>query len=565
MAGQAENDIRRRRWVPWLMLSGWLLCAAVAVGLAQANSSEESDKAEAESSPVARYVETLKEGGVDPTAAGVRKYLHNLRPSADHSVKAAEYVKQLAASDWRKREEATKALLALPTVPAELLEAAAGSDDLEVSARAREVLRRRSGGVSHILLACFRILEHTTPAGSAEWIIEVLPVCQQDYLVEAASDALAAVATTADADILRKCIRADSARIRRSAIPALGRLAGKSGSSRLRPLLKDSDDRVRLTAAVTLLNLEDRTALGALVDLLSSKTQSTRMQAVTALRVATGKYHGFLAHGDAQQRAKGIETWRAWVDKQGGSTELRLPVKLAGGVRGNLHGNRLVAYGYRNRVEELDPSDKVVWSTEARGAWSAEKLANGNVLIAAYSENLVLEVDAAGKRVWSFGCNALNAEPLPNGNFLVADYGGKRALEVSRDKKIVWSYKTTGSCCDAERLPNGNTLVAAGNSVEEVTPKGEVVWNHDAGTMVYGIQWLPNGNVLMALLSSNKVEEVTPQGKSVWTHNVNNPSDAYRLPDGNTLVTGNARAVEVTPQGKEVWSRDGFSYGTVRK
>jgi hypothetical protein len=546
-------------------VAGRWLCAVAVLLVAGTVAADDGETAGDGNSISPRLLRTLRDAGIEPTAEGIRAWLEHLRPSSDHRKLARRYVAELASKDWRKRESATRSLLSLPTIPGGLLDKAARSDDPEVAARAKEILARRGEGISPVLRAAFCVIEKRRYRSCLEATLESLPLCRRPYVRQTAADALVAIVRPGDLETVQKAFEAADTRTRMVLMAPLAAALGQERSDRLARWMRRGDPQVRLRAAVAMLNLKNRHGLDGLVDLLDANDPQIRTFAAATLRSVTGTCLDYKPTGPAEARRKGMEKWTQWVQEEGQKVKLRLPARVGWGCRGDLGGNYLVAYGYKHKVEEVAPDGSVVWSHEAKGAWSAEKLPDGNVLIAAYSENKVVLVNPEGKRIWEYGTNCLNAELLPNGNFLVADYSGNRVIEINRDKEVVWTYKTGGSCADAERLPNGNTLVACGSDVREVTPGGQIVWEHNVGTQVYSVQHLPTGNLLVSLLSRSRVEEITRKGKTVWTQNINSPSDAFRLPNGNTLVTGSGTAFEVTPEGKKIWSRDGLSYGTLRK
>lgn len=132
-------------------------------------------------------------------------------------------------------------------------------------------------------------------------------------------------------------------------------------------------------------------------------------------------------------------------------------------------GNYLVACESDGKVREYDAEGKIVWSyniglgdrkaspghgVEGHGTsvYSAVRLANGNTLIGGGNNNRVLEVDPAGKIVWSVDQKELpgitlawvtTVQALPNGNVIINNcHAGKenpQLIEVTRDKKVVWS------------------------------------------------------------------------------------------------------------------------------
>jgi hypothetical protein len=134
-------------------------------------------------------------------------------------------------------------------------------------------------------------------------------------------------------------------------------------------------------------------------------------------------------------------------------------------------GNYLVACEADGKVREYDKDGKIVWSytldlgdrkasgghgVEGHGTsvYSAVRLANGNTLIGGGNNNRVLEVDPAGKLVWSVDQKELpgitlawvtTVQALPNGNVIIGNcHAGPenpQLIEVTRDKKVVWSLK----------------------------------------------------------------------------------------------------------------------------
>ena len=146
-------------------------------------------------------------------------------------------------------------------------------------------------------------------------------------------------------------------------------------------------------------------------------------------------------------------------------------------------GNYLVCHEGDGKVREYDPKGKVVWSytldlagrprsaghgPEGHGneVFGAIRLPNGNTMIAGGNNNRVLEVTPKGKIVWSIGHDELpgirlawvtTLHLLPNGNLIVGNcHGGTKnpqLFEVTRDKKVVWSFE--------DKKTFGNDLASA--------------------------------------------------------------------------------------------------------
>jgi hypothetical protein len=117
------------------------------------------------------------------------------------------------------------------------------------------------------------------------------------------------------------------------------------------------------------------------------------------------------------------------------------------------NGNTLISASTEDKVIEVSPDKKVVWSYAVPFPYLATRLANGNTLISSgdgYGSPrgwFVIEVDKDGKTVWKYGGADAPKEQslrwpsghlrLANGNTLIAEAQGGVIREVSPDKKTV--------------------------------------------------------------------------------------------------------------------------------
>jgi hypothetical protein len=152
------------------------------------------------------------------------------------------------------------------------------------------------------------------------------------------------------------------------------------------------------------------------------------------------------------------------VDKPNAHRDTRMARKLA-------NGHYLVCHEGDGKVREYDGAGKVVWTytldlagrprsdghgVEAHGTevYGAVRLANGNTLIACGNGNRVIEVTPEGKTVWSLEQRELpgitlawvtTLHALPSGNVIVgnchAGPDNPQLFEVTRDKKVVWQFR----------------------------------------------------------------------------------------------------------------------------
>lgn len=156
------------------------------------------------------------------------------------------------------------------------------------------------------------------------------------------------------------------------------------------------------------------------------------------------------------------------------------------------NGHYLVCHEGDGKLREYDGAGKVVWTYEMDlngrpaspghgpeghgvAVFGAIRLPNGNTMIAGGNNNRVLEVTPAGKIVWSIDQKELpgitlawvtTLELLPNGNLIIgnthAGPDNPQLIEVTRDKKVVWTFKDFTNF--------GNNLVAA-----QALIKGKVI------------------------------------------------------------------------------------------
>ena len=149
------------------------------------------------------------------------------------------------------------------------------------------------------------------------------------------------------------------------------------------------------------------------------------------------------------------------------------------------NGHYLVCHELDGTVREYDDAGKVVWSYkldlagrpatpghEGHGTevFNAIRRPDGNTLIAGGNNNRVIEVNPEGKVVWSIDHDELPGIELrwvtslqlrPNGNLIFgnthAGPNNPQLIEVTRDKKVVWTlqdFKTFGNDLCASQVIN---------------------------------------------------------------------------------------------------------------
>ena len=121
-------------------------------------------------------------------------------------------------------------------------------------------------------------------------------------------------------------------------------------------------------------------------------------------------------------------------------------------------GNLLVAG--QNGARELDTAGNVVWQSEQRAAYAAERLVDGNTLVTTPETSPVTEVDAKNNEVWSHAnAKVLFATRLPGGTTLMSDLAAKHIFEVARDGEVTWKCDEFEAPFLCRRVRDGTTLV----------------------------------------------------------------------------------------------------------
>src|SRR6267142_4607476 len=177
----------------------------------------------------------------------------------------------------------------------------------------------------------------------------------------------------------------------------------------------------------------------------------------------------------------------------------------------------------------------------------------GNILIADQFNNRVIEINPSGKIVWSFGRG-------PN------DFSAKSIIGVNDAQRVGILTLMAGTGTPAGVIPQAPDG-AADNRVMLVGPFGNILWQYGQfgqtgsgpnllNTPVQST-WLPNFHVLITDQANNRIIEVTLGKKIVWQYpgsnnnpadQLNSPNSAELLENGHILIAdeNNNRALEVT-------------------
>jgi outer membrane protein assembly factor BamB len=225
--------------------------------------------------------------------------------------------------------------------------------------------------------------------------------------------------------------------------------------------------------------------------------------------------------------------------------------------------------------------------TKGEDSWL---LPDGHIL--ASHNSGVREIDpASGAVVWEYkagpGVEVHSCQPLPGGKVLICECGSKRLFEINRDLTIAHELKLESTQPThkqfrlARKTDAGTYLVAYGSDavVRELDAAGKVLQSFVAPPAknpgVNGGFRLPNGNTLVTGGYGAEVYEFDRDGKIIWTlrqadlpagFNLHYMGTAQRLANGNTVLSnfqGEPAIFEITPDKKVVWQYHNEKIGPV--
>lgn len=514
--------------------------------------------------PAVAYERTLGESRIEPTIEGIREYLVSLHPSSDTKQQLATFIGQLGDESFSAREDAMAKLRQRSAIAMESLKAAVENDDPEIRWRAKKLLESAAVDADANFFAICKLIEIRQYKGLTAPLLVALPLGNKDHVRFAARRALAATATPNDATLLRQSLKNADPYVRIASLGALAALSADDAVEDSLGMVEDADERVRMAVARQLAVAGRREALPVLVGLLDGKEIEIRGESARTLRAVTGQNFNFIAYETAEHRAAARDKWKAWLDAEGQTAKLLLPLKDTPFELGRI---LLCSYASSKVYEfDIDAKDasKPRWEVQmGMQPWAVQGLSDGRRLVAYYGGRKVVEFgpeNNASKPVWESELlpgGPMGMHRLENGNTVVACTDAEIVVELDAQGKVRKKWPIAGRPVDVRRLESGNTMVVLqnGQKVVEIDGAGKIVWSTKVAMLnPFSAQRLENGNTLIAVLSQQKVIEVNREGdREEWSlGGLMNPYHAQRLSNGNTLVVDQNGVYEYETSSKKV-------------
>ena len=418
----------------------------------------------------------------------------------------------------------------------------------------KDMIARRND----ILSSSLSVIRHKKQKGLTVQVLGIAPLLEQEYLQHAAGQTLdSTFRGDEDLPALQQAVAGSNVIAQLISVGPLTKAAPKEAKISLAKFLDSKDDRLKLSTARALTNAGERSTLPIFVTLMASENPRVRVRAHQSLRSLSGQQIPFASDGKPEERTKAIDAWKTWIDKDGQTAKLTLPLSESDVPL----GRTLITSHVHSLVIELDANHKERWRMQITNGnpWGCQGLPSGNRLIAVTQQLAVIEYNEEGKEVWKkdrLPSSPWGVQRLANGNTLIACADSNQILEVAPDGTTT-TIPIQGRPMCAQRLENGNTLIAlqTSNRVVEVDKDNKTVWEARNMNGPCSASRLENGNTLIVQMYTGQVVEVDPTGKTTaWAAQIPlvSPCNAQRLPNGNTLIADNNGVHEVDPTGKEI-------------
>ena len=284
--------------------------------------------------------------------------LDALLPSAKKIEEFDHLVDELGADGFKVRKEAMGRLLEAPLIPDRVLQRGLKSEEPEIRARVREIIKRGGKARSE---AVFRRALELLAAGEEKGLLNKVAAVLEGGLT--VNGALAArvgsrISLPEDAELLDRLAGVGSASARRMAA-AGAEAIGEVGLGILRHLLRDADESVRMQAAVGLANLGQNAGARGLAEFLDSESTAARIRAWEGLQALTGQNFGYCPIGRSEVRKAAVQKWEEFLK---GEFVLKGRVGESR-VIALFNGRNLTGWTHYRRGNEVGPNE-VSWKVE---------------------------------------------------------------------------------------------------------------------------------------------------------------------------------------------------------
>lgn len=498
------------------------------------------------------YFRMLTDRGIATDAQGLRGFLESHIPGPEDGKRLKQQLDDLGHDDYAKREAAMQALLARPPRSLDDLDKLSNGTDPEVRWRAKLILDSLRQPGNDLLYASLIVINSRKVQGLADVVLGVAPLCQSESMQLAMSRALIATSTKGDAEILKKNLKSDDARVRMACLNAIVGTLGESAVTDVLPLLDDPSDQVRFDAASQLLEFKRAESLKALGKLLLSEQLTVRNRSIHKLRSTLKVSLPYSGYEPPEDRARHAAEWQKTIEANLSEKPEAAPTTSS---NGGAFIPRIVLQSARSRGLILIGRDGSVQTKDVeRAGGRTTAVESGNLLSVHPSSSQVTETDSAGKVVWQ--SKALDERPIlatrrKDGATLVATMEGS-LIELNAAGDMI-RKAVIGVVVDLEPLPNGDVLLVsfADGVVKQIDMTGRLLWQSPLPGPPTSACIAKDGHALIALQGPKQIVDLDLATKEMktLTSAFRSPTQIEQLEDGRLAVVDVAGAHLADRQG----------------
>lgn len=531
----------------------------------------------------------LKEAGLSATDAdSLISYLKARTLSDADQSRIGEVIAKFGMDDFEERIKATEEVEKFGSAAIGPLKNATQNPDPEVAYRARIALKRMEK-VPHsaVASAAVRALVKLKHKDAAAVMLGFLPMADTDEVAEDIRTGLVALAVVGEKaePALLKALD-DKSVIRRSAA-YVALIEGGPVGERIRikeafPLVKaavrketDTDAKFRGLWSM-LMTTREKEFVPDLIDMIPQLPRGRIWQLEEFLLLAAGNAKPEAKFGKSEESLTKAKTaWAGWWKQKGDAFDLA-KFEFNPRITGYTDIIEYDANYGRYRIVTLGPDEKVKASLGAIGVnqlsypSDVKKLPNGNYLVAEQNGNRVTERDSNSRIVKTTSLSQpLNVDLTADGGMVVVCRN--QIIVNDKDGKQLWQFtRQQYDIMGGRRMPNGDIVFVTQWNGQANQPNifrlagkdGKEVGKPLSMGRVQQYQSIDaTGDDKILVNEYNRVVEYDLKtGKEVWKYDVNNPTSAQRLPNGNTLITymytpqgQPGKVIEVDTSGDIVW------------
>ncbi len=516
----------------------------------------------------------LREQKLPTKGTELLQILRERTPSPQTAEQFRKNVARLKAAPYGSRVKANDELLKMGPLIRPLLENMLLETmlDAETDSRLRLILEKFPIEKDRaVVTSAARLLQRDKPANSLPVLLDFVPHATNELVRQEVQRAIDAVAISGKepAPLLIEALKDANPARRAAAAEALVRRIGPRAKDRLAPLMKDPHALVRYQIGLALVEKNDKAGLPLLIQAVGEMPPEAVEFALDLLYRAAGDDAPTVSYDGKKSAAACSAAWTKWYDKH--QATLDLAKQLAKNdlgftiITSTTIGVKAGKVNNNSQIFELGagPERARRWEFDGpRYPLDVQVVGPDRLLIAEYLENRVTERDFKGKVLKTFPARmATGCQRLANGKTLIVS---RQLLQiVDREGKETFSWTPQPfNIAAGYGLRNGQVAVATSDGrCRLLDSQGRELKSTQIGPIYImggSIEVLPNGRILAPLYSQNIVAEFDWTGNKLWQAQVNRPTSATRLANGNTLVTCGmttpGRVLELDKNGMEVWS-----------